>query len=63
MKTGTYRAVLIGTVLASLLTGMHMPIIHEIVEHGAEGHTDVVVATSVLVIATVAGAVALFRKS
>ena len=61
MKTGTYRAVLIGTVLASFLTGMHMPIIHEIVEHGAEGHTDVVVATSLLVVGTIAGVVTLFR--
>lgn len=55
MRPWTYRLTVIGTVLSSFLVGLHMPALHEIIEHGADVHWGVAVATLLLVVATVTG--------
>ena len=63
MRTQTYQLTVIGTILAAFLTGMHMPVLHEIIEHGATAHWNVIIATLLLIILTVAGAWTLLRGS
>jgi hypothetical protein len=61
MRLRTYQLTVIGTILSSFLVGSHMPALHEIIEHGATAHWDVVGATVLLAVATVAGAWMLLR--
>ena len=63
MRARTYQLTVIGTILAAFLTGMHMPVLHEIIEHGATAHWDVMIATLLLIILTVAGGWTLLRGS
>lgn len=63
MRARTYQLTVIGTILAAFLTGMHMPVLHEIMEHGATAHWNVIIATLLLIILTVAGAWTLLRGS
>jgi hypothetical protein len=55
MPVTWYRALVIGSVASAFLTGMHVPVLHDIVEHGAAPRSDVLLATLVLAVAAVAG--------
>lgn len=48
MSTGTYRILVVGAILSSFLLGMHMPVIHDIADHGARARWDVLIASAVL---------------
>jgi predicted Kef-type K+ transport protein len=61
MRLRTYRLTVIGTILASFFVGLHMPALHEIIEHGATARWDIVGATALLAVATVAGGWMLLR--
>jgi hypothetical protein len=63
MRARTYQLTVIGTILAAFLTGTHMPVLHEIIEHGAAAHWDVLIATLVLIVFTVAGGWTLLRAA
>ena len=63
MRVRTYQLTVIGTILAAFLTGMHVPALHEFMEHGARARWDVMVATLVLIILTVAGGWILLRAA
>jgi hypothetical protein len=63
MRTGTYRLVVIGSLVSSFLVGMHTPMVHEILEHGAAARWDVLTATLLLAVATIAGAWTLLRAN
>jgi len=60
MRTWTYRLVLVGSLLSAFLAGMHMPIFHEIIEHGAAVRMDIVVVTILLIVFALVGGLALF---
>lgn len=62
MSLATYRFVVLGSLFSSFMVGLHMPALHEIVEHGADAHWDVLAATSALIVLTIAGAWALLRR-
>jgi hypothetical protein len=53
MSTGIYRMLVIGAILSSFLLGMHMPVIHDIVDHGARPRWDVLVASGVLALVAI----------
>jgi hypothetical protein len=61
MGLRTYQLTVIGTIVASFLVGLHMPAMHEIIEHGATARWDIVAVTAVLAVATVAGGWMLLR--
>lgn len=61
MHLWTYRLIVIGSMLSSFLVGLHMPMLHDVIEHGAAPRWDFVVATALLVVLTVAGAWRLLR--
>jgi hypothetical protein len=61
MRLRTYQLTVIGTILSSFLAGSHMPALHEIIEHGATARWDVVGATVLLAVGTVAGGWMLLR--
>jgi hypothetical protein len=63
MTASTYRLVVIGSLLSSFMVGLHMPALHEILEHGATARWDVMTATVLLVVLTVAGGVVLLRQA
>lgn len=63
MRASTYRLVVVGSLGSSFLSGMHMPVLHEIVEHGAAPRASVLIATLVLVVAMIAGGWTLFRQA
>jgi hypothetical protein len=62
MLMPTYRLVVVGSLLSSFLTGTHMPLLHEMIEHGARPRWDVLAATLLLVAMSVAGGWALLRR-
>lgn len=61
MRLGTYRLIVVGSMLSSFLAGFHLPALHEIVEHGATPRSDVVAVTLLLVVCAVAGTWTLLR--
>jgi hypothetical protein len=61
MRIRTYRLIVIGSIFSSFLVGLHVPALHEIIEHGATPRWEVVAATLVLAIAALAGAWTLLR--
>jgi hypothetical protein len=63
MSASTYRLVVVGSLLSSFLTGMHMPVFHEVIEHGAPPRMSVLVATLILVILTLLGGWSLLRQA
>ena len=63
MRASTYRMVVIGSLFSSFLAGMHVPALHEIIEHGANIHWGVPIATMILFVASVAGGWALLRQA
>lgn len=61
MHMRTYRLVVIGSILSSFLVGLHVPALHDIVDHGAAPRWDVLTVTLLLAVSTVAGACVLLR--
>ena len=61
MKVGTYRVVVIGSMLSAFLFGLHVPALHNMIEHGATPRTDVLVATVLFGIGALVGLVTLLR--
>ena len=61
MSTAKYRAAVLGAILSSFLVGTHVPVVHEILDHGATDHWDALIATVVLVVVTVLCAWSLLR--
>lgn len=55
MRTRTYRLIVVGSVLSSFLVGLHVPMLHEIIDHGARPRWEVLIATLLLVVSTIAG--------
>jgi hypothetical protein len=62
MSLTTYRFVVLGSLFSSFMVGLHMPAMHEIIEHGADTHWGIVAATGTLVAMTIAGGWALLRR-
>ena len=56
-----YRLTVIGCTLAWLLVGMHVPALHEMVDHGHAPGRGAIVAVALLACAAVAGLWALLR--
>jgi hypothetical protein len=63
MRISTYRFVVLGSILSSFLVGLHIPMLHEFIEHGRTPRWDVLAATLVLVVMTLAGAWTLLRTA
>jgi hypothetical protein len=63
MPLRTYRFVVIGSVLSSFLVGLHVPALHDMGAHGATPRWEVLIATLLLAIGTVAGAWMLLRTT
>ena len=63
MKTAaTYRLTVLGSIFSSFMAGLHVPVLHGIIEHGAAPRWDVLGATLLLVVGTVVGTWALLRR-
>ena len=52
MSTATYRSLVVGAILSSFLVGLHMPVLHDILDHGASPRWDVLVLTALFVLST-----------
>jgi hypothetical protein len=63
MQMSAYRLTVVGTLVSSFMVGLHVPALHEMVEHDASPHWGVLAATLVLVVLTVAGAWTLLRDT
>ena len=63
MRVSTYRLIVVGTLLSSSLVGLHVPALHEMLEHGSRVRADVIAATLLLAVITVAGAWTLLRAA
>ena len=61
MRALNYRLTVIGCALSWLLLGLHLPTVHEVLDHGWSPPTAVVAAIAVLVVAAVAALWALLR--
>jgi hypothetical protein len=61
MALRTYRFVVIGSVLSSFLVGLHVPALHDMLEHSATPRWEVLIATLLLATSTVGGAWILLR--
>jgi hypothetical protein len=61
MKVGTYRLIVIGSILSAFLFGFHLPALHDMIEHGATPRMDVLVVTVLFAICTLVGMVTLLR--
>ena len=59
----TYRLIVVGSILSSFLVGLHVPVLHEVIEHGATPRWDVLTATLLLALSTIAGAWTLLRTA
>ena len=44
----------LGAILSSFLLGMHMPVIHDIVDHGSRPRWDVLIASGLLALIAIA---------
>ena len=44
----TYRLTVIGSLLSSFLVGLHLPALHDMIEHGAAPRWDVLTVTLVI---------------
>ena len=61
MTTRIYRLTVVGCALSWLLIGLHLPILHEMIDHGRAPKSSVLVAVAIISIAGVAGLWALLR--
>jgi hypothetical protein len=62
MRMWLHRVVVIGTLLSSMMVGLHLPVLHEILEHGAVPRWPVMIALLVFAVLTVAGGWMLLRQ-
>ena len=62
MRMRTYRLIVVGSILSSFMVGLHVPMLHEIIEHGATPRWDALTATLILALITVACAWKLLRS-
>ena len=62
MRIGTYRLVVLATILSSFLVGLHLPALHEMIDHGADPRWDVLLLTALFVVGTIAGGWTLLRS-
>ena len=56
-----YRTTVVGCAIVWLLLGMHLPSMHEVLEHGWRPQGALLIATLALVVLSVAGLTALLR--
>ena len=61
MRPWNYRLMVIGSALAWFMVGLHVPIFHEMTDHGGTVSTSVMVIVALLIVAAVAGLWALLR--
>ena len=54
MSTTTYRLLVLCAIVSSFLLGLHMPIIHDIVDHGSHPRWDVLIASGFLALIAIA---------
>ena len=48
MSTATYRMLVLGAIASSFMLGMHVPVLHEILDHGSPPRWDVLIASGIL---------------
>jgi hypothetical protein len=63
MSASSYRVVVVGSLLSSFFVGLHMPLLHEVIEHGASPYSVAVIVTILLFVVTAAGGWALLRQA
>ncbi len=61
MSAWTYRLLVLGSALAWLLVGLHLPALHQITHHGRPLQPAVVLAVAALVLLAIGGVWALLR--
>ena len=61
MSVRSYRLVVVGSVLSWFLLGLHFPIVHQMTGHGRAPSVSVIVAVTVIVVASLAGLWVLLR--
>jgi hypothetical protein len=61
MTTRTYRLTVVASALTWLLIGLHIPGLHEMMDHGRAPQSKVLIAVAILAAAAVAGLWALLR--
>ena len=61
MRAGYYRLTVIGCALAWFMVGLHVPIFHEITDHGASVPWPVMAMVAFLIVAAIAGLWVLLR--
>jgi hypothetical protein len=62
MSMRSYRLTVVGCALAWLLVGLHLPTVHEVLDHERIPPASVLAMTAVLALAGVAALWALLRK-
>lgn len=62
MRVWTHRLTVIGSMLSSFLVGLHVPALHEMIDHGATPRWEVLAATLLLAVGTIAGTWMLLRR-
>jgi hypothetical protein len=62
MRIGTYRLTVVGSMISSFLVGLHVPLLHEIIEHDAPPRWEAFAVTLLLLIGVVAGTWSLLRR-
>jgi uncharacterized membrane protein YqjE len=55
MRIQTYRLTVLGSMLSSFLVGLHVPTLHQMLEHDATPRWEAFAATLLLLIGAVAG--------
>jgi hypothetical protein len=61
MTIGYYRLTVVGCALSWLMVGLHLPILHEIIDHGRVPHWTVLAIVSLFTVVAVAGLWVLLR--
>ena len=59
----TYRLTVVGVIVSSFLLGLHVPALHDMIDHGATPRWEVVTMTLLLAVSTAAGGWMLLRPS
>ena len=54
MSTTTHRMLVLGAIASAFLLGMHMPVLHQILDHGSRPRWDVLIASAVLALIAIA---------
>lgn len=53
MSTVTYRMLVLGAIVSSFMLGMHVPVLHEILDHGSRPRWDVQIASGILALTAI----------